>query len=1060
LRLRIAAVWKAALLPAASLSVAIASCRGSADQAQHSLHERTLGVIARTRPFDARFSDANLYSPCEPTPGERLVPLVSCQSRSDSTTLDLASSLSVEIARTLARAPTTDALWSAAVLDLWSAHGEPRTLDRVIGRLTEVSARDTSNAMVLNDLALAHLARGSARDDARDLFAAVDFAERAFFRDSSSRVIRFNRAVVLERARLDGSAILAWERVAAGGGDGWATEARGRSQRLAAAERSGRVSAASIDTAVRSGPASAIRSIVRRDPQTAREYVLDTVVRRWSRAALSADTEAAAGTARHSLLIGRELLALSGDSSVIHVSREMERGRPGSGAASSVAGALEEAADGVAAYRRGLYIDAEPRLRSAVQKLTRLGAPMLADWTNLLMGAVEVQRSRYALAESMFGGIADRARARQAIALEARAQWGLALSRARRGETSGTDRICDAAIAAFERLRETSNAGFVQALVADVHHALGRSSEHARAMYAALDAFHRRSDPAFTYPVLVALSQRLADDGVQWAAVAAIREAGAIAPRTHRLVDVPESLERLAYEEARLGNIDAAAKTIARVRAILSSANDSLMRARLDGEVARVEAVIYRRTDPKRARERLDVVTRYFAAMRIPTDVGPALIGRADVRLVLGDSAGAMADLDSATTVVATLASGHADRATVRQLVATQSDVYRRLVAIALARGDTMRAFRYTELSRADTVVARQDGGRGAWPAAKGDVTLSYLLLDDRMLIWVLHPGVPKPFVFSVRTTPGEVDALTTRFVNLIRQDADSAAEREVARRLYDLFVRPVEGRLGDVRRLVLVLDRGIADVPFAAVRDERGQYLIERFALAYAQRAATSHVVRPVALSGSTRVLLVGNPSWDRNLFPGLDALRSADAEIAAIRALRKPSMTMTGAAATRDAFLRELPRQGIVHFAGHAQVVREEPMRSYLVMARDSSGFAHNVVFASDIVRLDLRAVRLAILSACGEARDRYAAGPARNGLVQALLDAGVAEVIASQWEADDRGTADLMVALHSELTPGVPGDEALRRAQVAMAKLRSTSAGSSNGTRVWGAFRFYVN
>jgi CHAT domain-containing protein/tetratricopeptide (TPR) repeat protein len=1055
---RTAAARRVASVSATCLSVALACCSESSASNNRSLRERTLAVLGHARPFDARFTAADVYWTCEPVHVDRLIPPISCSSRPDSTALSLASAVSVDIAGSLGRGPTTDALWSAALLDLWSAHGEPRTIDRVIGRLSEVYARDTTNAMVLNDLALAHLALAADREDARSLFAAVDFAERAYSRDSVSPVVRFNRAVVLERARLDSMAILAWDGVAAAGTDGWADEARERKGRLAA-QRATRVSSAAMDTTLERR-VDVIRDIVRRDPQTAREYVLDTLVRRWSRATLAGEQAAASTVVQHAAIIGRELNVLTGDSSIVHVSREMEHAQTGSASVPSIAGALAEAADGATDYRRAQYVDAEPKLRSAAQHLERLGAPMLADWTSLLLGAVAVQRSRYQVAEPLYERIASAARTRHAIALEARALWGLSFSRARRGATDESERTGAAAIAAFDHLGETSNAGFMRALVADIHHALGRSGEHARAMYAALDALHRRNDPAFRFPVLLALGQRLADDGVESAAVAAIREAVAIAPGTGRASDVPESLERLGYQQARLGNAADATKTIALVRSIRTSVHDSLMRTRLDGEMARAEAVIYRRRDPQRARERLDVVTTYFARMGIPTDVGPALISRADVRLALGDSAGALADLDSATAIGATLVSQRSDRATVRRLVATQSDVFRRLVAISLARGDTVRAYRYTDLSRADAVVARDENPRHRWVVGRGEVMLDYLLLDDRLLIWTLRGDMPEPTLISVRTTPGEIDALVTRFVNLVRRDADRQAETQVARRLYDLLILPAEQILGDAHRLVLVADRGIADVPFAALRDPDGRYLIERVALAYARRVSATRVVRPVRPSAALRTLLVGNPALDRALFPDLDPLQSADSEIAAIAALRARSNVMTGAGSTRDAFLRELPRHDLVHFAGHAQVVRDEPARSHLVMARDSSGFAHNVVFASDIERLDLRGVRLAILSACGEAGDRDGSGRASNGLVEALLDAGVGQVIASQWEADDRGTADLMVALHKELLAGASADDALQRAQVAIAKQSPVTGESRSSARVWAAFRFYVN
>lgn len=967
--------------------------------------------------------------------------------------------MSVDVARALARQPTTDALWSVALLDLWSAHREPRTMDRVIGRLSEVYARDSSNALVLNDLALAYLARAADRDDARDLFSAVDFAERAFDRDSGSSVVRFNRAVILERAYLGGEAAAAWQTAAAAPDDGWAREAQERRLRLASSDRVPRIPAALMDSAGAIG-AAALMSIARRDPQAAREYVLDTLVRRWARASLVGDSTTAAAAVTRAEVIGRTLLSASGDSSVVHVAAEMVLAGASAQMRQSVAGTVGEAATATSDYRQTRYVIAEPRLRAAVVSLRRLHVPMLADWTELLVAAIEVQRSSYAVAERRFGEIAARAKGRQAIALEARALWGMALSQARRGATSETERAYRVAVDDFERLGETSNVGFMQALVADIHHALGRSSEYARAMYAALDAFDRRDDPSLRYAVLLALGQRLADDGVQHAAVAAIREAVGIAPRTGRAKDIPESFERLAYEQARLGDMQRATANLALARSALSSITDSLMRARLDVEIARAEAVVYSESEPMRALDRLEHVARYFRGADIPTDYGPALTKRADLRLALGDSIGALADLDSATTVVRTLVSSSSNRETVRRLVVTQSHVYRRLVAIALARGDTGLAYRYSELSRATQLIPRGARASVRRSTPEGLVTLAYLFLPDRLLIWTVAARRPTASLVTVLTTPEQVGALVTRFVNLIREDTDAQAEAEVARRLYEVLIVPVEGALVSAHEVVLVPDGAIADVPFAALRDRRDRYLVEEFALAYAERVSDRSLVR---LSARTVVggqaLLVGNPAWDRALFPDLDVLRSADSEVESIRSLYLNPRMLTGAAATRQALLRELPRHALVHFAGHARVVREAPSTSHLVMAHDTSGFVGNVVIASDLTRMDLSAVRLVILSACGEGRDRYA-GSAKNGLVEALLDAGVGEVIASQWEADDAGTAKLMAALHKEFAAGAGGAEALRRAQIVFKREAANVRGGGTGSRIWGAFRYYVS
>jgi CHAT domain-containing protein len=161
-----------------------------------------------------------------------------------------------------------------------------------------------------------------------------------------------------------------------------------------------------------------------------------------------------------------------------------------------------------------------------------------------------------------------------------------------------------------------------------------------------------------------------------------------------------------------------------------------------------------------------------------------------------------------------------------------------------------------------------------------------------------------------------------------------------------------------------------------------------------------------------------------------------------------------LAGASASRQAVLREIGRHDLMHFAGHARVIGDNPGASHLVLARDSAGFGANVIYASEIANLHLDRVRLVVLSACGESRERFARSEG-NGLVRAFLDAGAGGVIASQWEADDEATAELTRVLHRELRLGTLPDEALRRAQVAL--LTGSGWKPYAARRMWGGFRY---
>jgi CHAT domain-containing protein len=101
-----------------------------------------------------------------------------------------------------------------------------------------------------------------------------------------------------------------------------------------------------------------------------------------------------------------------------------------------------------------------------------------------------------------------------------------------------------------------------------------------------------------------------------------------------------------------------------------------------------------------------------------------------------------------------------------------------------------------------------------------------------------------------------------------------------------------------------------------------------------------------------------------------------------------------------------------------------------------------------------MDLRGVRLFVLSACRTQRSGSGRSGGFGGLAGALLDAGAGGVVGSVATVDDGATRVLMARFHRAWRRSGDGAAALRDAQVEMIRsvdpaLRSPAA--------WGAFRY---
>src|SRR5688500_16247139 len=115
-----------------------------------------------TRPYQLRLDNSHRHLSCSPADTSHLIPSSSCVTPS-ATILRRLAQLASQVSESARKAPTADALWALALLDLSSGKPDTRQLDRAISRLLEVHARDSASASVLNHLAVAHFARASVR---------------------------------------------------------------------------------------------------------------------------------------------------------------------------------------------------------------------------------------------------------------------------------------------------------------------------------------------------------------------------------------------------------------------------------------------------------------------------------------------------------------------------------------------------------------------------------------------------------------------------------------------------------------------------------------------------------------------------------------------------------------------------------------------------------------------------------------------------------------------------------------------------------------------------------
>ena len=252
----------------------------------------------------------------------------------------------------------------------------------------------------------------------------------------------------------------------------------------------------------------------------------------------------------------------------------------------------------------------------------------------------------------------------------------------------------------------------------------------------------------------------------------------------------------------------------------------------------------------------------------------------------------------------------------------------------------------------------------------------------------------------------------------------------------YKLIVAPAAELLTEPE-VIIVPDRSMYRVPFAALRDETGEkYLSENFRIRVVPSLTTLKLIQdsPADYHSQTGALIVGDPKVGKVLFKGRlknfdnDPLPCARKEAEMVGRLLgvRP---LLGEHATKQAVLQAINSVSLIHFAAHGNVERGEialsPNR-----ATDSTPQEEDYLLTmSDISQVQLRA-KLVVLSCCHSGR-----GQTKKegviGIARAFLGSGARSVLVALWALDDTATEQLMIRFYEHLVGGESASESLHEA-----------------------------
>ena len=249
----------------------------------------------------------------------------------------------------------------------------------------------------------------------------------------------------------------------------------------------------------------------------------------------------------------------------------------------------------------------------------------------------------------------------------------------------------------------------------------------------------------------------------------------------------------------------------------------------------------------------------------------------------------------------------------------------------------------------------------------------------------------------------------------------------------YQMIIAPVAESL-DEPELMIVPDRALYKVPFAALKDESNKYLSENYRIRIVPSLTTLRLIqdRPADYHSQTGALIVGDPDVGDVLYKGrienLCRLPSARKEAEMIGELLSAE-PLLGKQATKKAVLQSIHSVSLIHFAAHGEAERGE-----IALAPESSIDAipsekDYLLTMADISQVQLRA-NLVVLSCCHSAQGQVRAEGV-VGIARAFLGSGARSVLAALWAIPDEATEQLMSRFYEHLIRGESASESLHQA-----------------------------
>jgi CHAT domain-containing protein/tetratricopeptide (TPR) repeat protein len=399
-----------------------------------------------------------------------------------------------------------------------------------------------------------------------------------------------------------------------------------------------------------------------------------------------------------------------------------------------------------------------------------------------------------------------------------------------------------------------------------------------------------------------------------------------------------------------------------------------------------------------------------------------------------------------------------------------QAKTYERLQLVLITQNKTEEALEVSERGRARALIELLDSRLSSSRTdeltippptieqikqiarVQNSTLVEYSIISSQLLyIWVVQPTGKIAFR-SVDLRQGPIDKTLKDLVRDIHnnigvkekdrgmvcedeEETNSERKREYLspnlQQLHQILIKPIADLLPteDTAHVIFIPQGSLFLVPFYALQDDSGQYLIEKHTILTASSIQVLELTRQqqakVHEAALQEVLVLGNPTMP-SVVPPLEPLPGAEEEAIAIANILN-TQAITKSNGTKALIIQRMPQARFIHLATHGKLNNKRGMDSAIVLAASNND--DGLLTAKEVLNLNLNA-ELVVLSACDTGGGKLT-GDGVIGLSRSFIAAGVPSVIVSLWRIPDSETTRLMIEFYTQLLQNSDKAQALRQA-----------------------------